>query len=529
MDHATSIRLPRHINNHEETLAGNPRRIIIIGGNGAGKSRFIDEMASKAPGHAYMLSSLEGLFPERETSEMAGSIDSLYSEAVKKHVYMRPDALSELEKLTGLLFADELSGLVSYKESLNGSTGILSLPLSPLDKVRKVWSDIFPESEIVIREGTLLFRTPSGPDLIPLSRLSRGEQTVLYYSAAILYAMPGALVFVDTPSMFLHHSIVTRFWNEMESLRPDCIMVYYAVNPEFIGSSGNQAIIWVKSFEPETNTWDYEVLAGSHLSENILVDLAGARRPVLFIEGDAVHSIDGRLYSIVFDDYTVRPLGSCNKVIESTRSFNDLTSIHRLIARGIVDRDRRTDKEVEYLRRKNILVPEVAEVENIFLHPAILEPMARLCGRKPTKVVGRVRHEVLRMFATGLEAQALEHVRHRIKRGVEFKIDSRFSCITALETHLKTLHNVLQPRRQYEELRRHFRRLLSEQDFEGVLKVFNHKPMLNASGAHGLLGFRSAEHYISAVLDAMRGDTEEAGALRGAVRMILLADTTEAL
>ena len=32
--------------------------------------------------------------------------------------------------------------------------------------------------------------------------------------------------------------------------------------------------------------------------------LVGVRKPVLFIEGDARHSIDAKLYPLVFKDYT---------------------------------------------------------------------------------------------------------------------------------------------------------------------------------------------------------------------------------
>ena len=67
-------------------------------------------------------------------------------------------------------------------------------------------------------------------------------------------------------------------------------------------------------------------------------------------------------------------------MIESTRSFNDLKQMHHLDSHGIVDRDRRTDAEVGYLRRKNILVPEVAEVENIFLLEDVVKTMAGVFG-----------------------------------------------------------------------------------------------------------------------------------------------------
>ena len=61
-----------------------------------------------------------------------------------------------------------------------------------------------------------MFSTASGSDPISLGKLSKGEQTVLYYAAAVLYAMPGAVIFVDSPSLFIHPSLLGNLWNAIE-------------------------------------------------------------------------------------------------------------------------------------------------------------------------------------------------------------------------------------------------------------------------------------------------------------------------
>ena len=109
---------------------------------------------------------------------------------------------------------------------------------------------------------------------------------------------------------------------------------------------------------------------------------------MLFIEGDSRHSYDARLYPAVFPECTVKPLGSCERVIEATRSFNAVQSFHNLAARGIVDRDRRTDSEVAYLRRRGVLVPDVAEIENLFLLEDVVKTVAGANGRDPEKAFG---------------------------------------------------------------------------------------------------------------------------------------------
>lgn len=514
----SEILIPPAIGGETRQLPRQARQITIIGANGAGKSRFMDEMIALCGRRAYVLSALSASFPEQEPSDMAGSVDELYRRATERMRYMRPDALSQLDKLSYMLFADELEAMLDFKESLSEK----NVPRRPaptrLDRVKELWKEIFPGSSIKRDKGTLMFATTAGNDLVPINRLSQGEKTVLYYASAVLYAMQNAVVFIDSPSLFLHPSIIGNFWNAIERLRPDCTFVYNSVDVDFVQSRTSNTCIWIKSYDSAQRAWDYQVMEETPLTEELFLEVAGSRRPVLFIEGDSRHSIDAKLYSLVFPDWTVRPLGSCNKVIETTRTFNDLKYMHQLRSRGIVDRDRRTEQEVDYLRRKEILVPDVAEVENIFLMPGVISVMARRRGKSPSKVLDKVKIEVLRMFKHQADSQALQHVRHRVKREVECKIDARFTCITALETHLKTLVFKLQPRKHYNTLRKEFSRMIEEKDYEGILRVFNHKPMLPNCGIHQLLNFRTKEDYISGVLTALAEKSDDAKKLRNTVR-----------
>lgn len=243
-------------------------------------------------------------------------------------------------------------------------------------------------------------------------------------------------------------------------------------------------------------------------------------RPVLFIEGDAVHSIDIRLYSALFPEFIIRPLGSCDKVIESTRTLATFKDAHKTEIYGIVDRDRRSDAEVAYLRSRNVMVPNVAEIENIFLAQGVLETMADLKGKNVKRVVKAVRHELVEKFVERIDAQALEHTRYRIKRDVERKIDARFSCITALELHIKGLIHTLRPRETYDKLRSEFRRMANAGAYADILRVFNHKPSFTGSCASRMLGYPNSDAYIAGVIGVMKSRTREGETLRKEIRML---------
>lgn len=517
----TKVNLPPPYNGRELPELSGTRSITLIGANGAGKSRFMDEMISLAGDKAYPLSALSASFPERMESTLPGSIDSLYRQVARNHSYLRTDAVSELDKLVYMIFVDELEYLFSLKETESKDNRRVKLRLTKLDRICTIWEKLFPGNKIVRTNGSIMFSTTAGDDLITVNALSQGEKTALYYASAVLFAMPEAIIFIDSPSLFIHPSLTATFWDTIEALRPDCRFVYSSVDIDFITSRHDALCIWIKSYDSEDKRWDYEILKSNSLAEDLLIDLTGTRRPVIFVEGDSQHSIDIKLYSLVFKDWTIRPLGSCNKVIESTRTFNDLRQMHHLRSRGIVDRDRRSESEVEYLRNKEILVPEVAEIENIFLLEDVIKIMARLRGRDAEKILRRVRKVVIRTFKQKADEQALQHVRHKVKRDVECRIDGKFSCITALETHLRTLIHTLQPRKHYNRLREEFAIMVRENDYNGILRVFNHKPMLPDSGVPQLLGYHSKDEYIRGVLEVLAGESKEAQALRNIIMRCL--------
>lgn len=104
--------------------------------------------------------------------------------------------------------------------------------------------------------------------------------------------------------------------------------------------------------------------------------MLGSRRPLLFVEGDET-SYDSAIYTALYPKEMVVPRQSCEKVVEATKSMSGLSALHNLSVRGLVDRDRRGDEEVNALRADGVLVADVAEVENLLCLPEALEAVAK--------------------------------------------------------------------------------------------------------------------------------------------------------
>lgn len=365
----------------------------------------------------------------------------------------------------------------------------------------------------------MLFGRGVDADAYTLPRLSTGEKAVLYYLASIIYAPDGAVIFVDNPDMFLHPSLIASLWNRIEFMRPDCTFVYTTHNLDFAVSRSGADMVWVRDCDVAAGTWAYDLLPRNGIiPDQAYLAILGSRKPILFIEGDVEHSIDAKLYPLIFRDYTVKPLGSCNKVIESTRTFNDLAAFHHLDSHGIVDRDRRDAKEVEYLRRKKVFVPEVAEVENILLLEEVVKAVAAANRRREDYVFAKVSKAVISLFRANLRQQALQHTRHRVKRFMEYRTDGRFSDINMLEKHLQEMMVELNARGLYENYCREFRRYSESNDYSSVLRVFNHKSMVSSCNVAQLCGIKGGQNeYVNEIIKILRRDGAEAERIRHAV------------
>ena len=495
---------------------------IIIGANGAGKTRFTRALVDSLGTQAFKLSALDALYNRRSNSpDLPSSLRKRLSPSIVAQAEKGASVPTLLELLLAQLMHDEMVNLIGYKLALADGRKA-ELRGTRLDKVIALWQDVFPGNRVLIDSGKILFARGLDVNTYPAVRLSDGERAVLYYAGAVLYAPKGAVIFVDSPEIFLHPTLTNSLWNRIETLRSDCTFCYTTHDPEFASSRNGAPAIWVRDCDPESDAWDYDILPPqSEISPELYMTLVGARKPVMFIEGDWLHSIDAKLYPLIFPDYTVRSLGSCNKVIESTRTFNDLASFHKMDSCGIVDRDRRDDAEVAYLRRKRIMVPEVAEIENMLLLEDIVRAMARVTGHNPDRVFGKVRKTILSLFRADLRQQALLHTRHRVKRTMEYRVDAKCSSIITLQQHLSDLLVEIDPQAIYEGFCQDFHRYEQAGDYDAILRVFNQKSMLTSSNVAQLCGFKNKDKYIEGIMSALKHDTADARCIITAVKKCL--------
>lgn len=503
----------------ESITLGSGDTLVVIGANGAGKTRFTDSLASGIGDKAFRLSALDGLYERRRTD----SNTALRNRCTQGETERASTPSTALEVMLAQLMHEELLNLIAYKlERADGRDA--ALRRTRLDRVIELWQEVFPTNKILIESGKILFSRGLDPENYSAVKLSDGERAVLYYAAAITFAPRNGVIFVDSPEMFLHPTLTSSLWNRLQNMRRDCSFCFTTHDPAFAGSRNGATILWVRDYDAKNNAWDYDMMPSDDaIAPELYISLVGARKPVLFIEGDSRRSIDARLYPLIFPDHTVRSLGSCNKVIEATRTFNGLASFHHVDSTGIVDRDRRDRDEVSYLRSKNILVPEVAEIENLFLIEDVIRATAMANGTDHERAVAKVKHAVTALFAGELRQQALQHTRHYMKKMMERRVDRRFPDIDTLEEHVAGLLSELNPRQVYNDHCAEFEKYVHTGDYPSILRVYNQKSVLSNCNVAQLCGYANKDRYIDGVIALMNRPGEYGETIRAALRRALNA------
>lgn len=493
--------------------------LVIIGANGAGKSSFGNELSQLHAGCSERISGVSSLYLNRKDNGEARSNLVILQNVLSGQSV---SVLSEYEKLMIRLQSEEFEAALNYKEASKKNKS-LPPPATKIDRIQAIWEKMFPHNRLIRTSGFLeLVSVNNRSNQYSAERMSDGERIVFYLIGTALCAGENALLVVEEPTLLLHDSIKNSLWDEIENLRPDCTFVYLTHDIRFASSRTFARRIWVRSYNADEHFWDYEILESNEsFPEEIYLTLLGSRKPILFIEGTEGYSIDIRLYPLVFPEYMVKPMGGCQKVIETTKAFRQLKDFHTLESMGIVDRDRRTRGEVEYLREQRVMVPDVAEVENLLLLEPVIRVVAERLMKNPDDVFEETKANILRLFEKDLDDQVLLHAKHRVRKRLETAVDRKISTVGELSGHVMNLQETIHVDELYDRLKMKFAAYITNRDYRSVLRVYNQKGMLGQSRLCGLLGISNKGSYLNLVVSILKEEKEGAAAIRAAIKQSL--------
>ena len=388
--------------------------------------------------------------------------------------------LNDYEKLMVYLFSDETEENAKFKAACVQSTERIEPPRTKLDAVKKVWEAVLPHRELLIGGLRIETRVRDHADAVyKSSEMSDGERVIFYLIGQCLAAPKDGIIIIDEPELHLHRSVQPKLWSEIEKLRSDCLFVYLTHDVDFAAANECSTKVWLKSFDG--TDWEWELIArDNNLPDELLFELLGSRRPVVFVEGEA-GSYDTALYRAVLSYYLVIPMGGCENVIQSVKALKANSQLHHLNVSGLIDRDRRLDAEIAALKEHSIFVMSVAEVENLFCTKEVFALVSERLARDPTADFETVSTAIIKRLASEIEKQASLRAIGEIK----FRLNCYDSTAVGkdqLESALRSLADGIEIDSLYQESLDRFQNAIDQNDFDALLRLYNRKSLSDQVG-----------------------------------------------
>ncbi len=489
--------------------------VVLIGANGSGKTRmsvWIEKNNESFTVHRISAQKSLNMPTTTRPSDLDTSMANLLrgnvdkSNLAGKYYYrwkMQPEThlLDDFSQLMEVLVTEEYEKSLQYrKEHKSGNNNFDSITY--LESLKRIWEDVITNKVLNITAGKIEVSNKNSPnETFNGSDMSDGEREVFYFIGEVLCVPENTVIIIDEPENHLHKAILIRLWNAIEVARPDCMFIYITHDLDFAVSRNNSQIIWIKDM-PHQNVWDYELLTSSHFPiDELSLEIRGSRQDVLLIEGKE-KSIDKRLYPLVFTNYNVISVESCERVISCTKAFNQLNEMHYCKIRGIIDRDRRSDTEIVKLNQCGVFCPEVAEVENLFLLPEVVKIVAESLQRNPQeieKILDSVKQKTFDFLTKIIDEQALLFTRQKVQNNINEAINKNFFTIDDYKATVGSIPKMVDVGLIYEQTRATLQKIIDGKNYLEALKFINHKGLLNATGLLAEFGWKK-DYYIAYVM-----------------------------
>lgn len=482
--------LPNKNGQVEEVITSN-NSLIIIGANGSGKSKLGAWLEQQDLQNTHRVGAQRSLnfgeFINLKSYEQAENLLFYGKEDGKDKGYRWNWGK---EYTTKLLQDYEyvLSAIIAMKNNQNDkfikeckereaqSQQHNNVPETVIDTLKRIWHNVFPQRDIDFHDSKVTASLQKS-DLTKVSykgnEMSDGERVGLYLIAQCLCIPRNKMIIIDEPEIHLHRSIMNHLWTEIEKERKDCFFIYITHDTQFAANHRHADKIWVKSYDGID--WEFEKIVeqNNSLPEQLLLDIMGNRKKVLFVEG-AADSYDTKLYSEIYSDYYIVPCGGCSTVINLTKAMKNTPQLHELECYGIIDRDYRNKHEIEALKKHNIYTINVAEVENLFLVEELLSVANEILYPNENNRINKIKNAIINArYKKQINRQVCEAVVAELKyqlSAIEIEKNSEENAKQTLADAYSSI--------SYDNIKTEIeQRFNAANDYKQVLRLFNCKSL----------------------------------------------------
>ncbi|MBS0548175.1 MAG: AAA family ATPase [Proteobacteria bacterium] len=466
--------------------------LLFVGANGGGKTRLAVKIETDLAERAHRISAHRALILNPDVPKISERI-ALYglttghphegtSAAVRPGSRWRGNPavalLNDFDFLIQALFAEQTNtALATHKTVRTGNTQPPAL--TKFEQLVDIWNRVLPHRQLDITGDNI--EILSANSKYAATDMSDGERAVFYLIGQTLMASQNVLLIFDEPELHIHRAILSRLWDELEAVRPDCAMVLISHDLEFVASREGQKFA-LSDYDPIRGWTIQSIPEESGFSEEITTLILGSRRPVLFVEGRG-GSLDQAIYRACYPEWTIIPRGSCEEVIHSVVTMRANSALTRITCAGIVDSDAYEPAEIQYLAGKGIVVLPVSEIENLFLLPNVIRAIAMTEGYNGNNLEGKVKEILDELFQHASEENArravvMRYCRRQIDRTLK-KVDlSAATDTVALAAEYSTKTSALDVQALAQLATSRIQKAIAGRDAAELLRWFDDKALM---------------------------------------------------
>ena len=495
------------------------RALFVLGANGSGKSGMMQYLFAQHAATARRISAHRQTWFQEGASSMTAAarvnVESYIrnSDAAAASRWRDDYPLDRANRAIFDLIDAENRRARSIAAAVDAADDAQTKQLAREDGTVKTINELFRQSSIPIvlsiDEDSRIVASKRGGKPYSIAELSDGERNALLLAIDVLTAKKNTLLLVDEPERHLHRSIICPLLALLFKQRKDCAFV---VSTHDVGlplhySDAQMLLVRDCRYEgAQIAAWDVDELASGTVDETLCRDVLGARRHLLFIEGEA-HSLDSPLYNLIFPDVSIIAKGSCRDVEHAVSGLREASDLHWLRAWGLIDDDRRTEEEREKLKRKGIHALPIFSVESIFYHPEIQKRVAL----RHAKVTGGDAQDRLNRARQAAVEAVHQHVTRMASRVIEKRLRAQIMSHLPKQQDIAngaTISVAIDVPAEMRSEEQALRDLLADRNVLGVISRYpvRETPALGAIAKS--LGFTDREQYESAVLKLVMDDSE---------------------
>ena len=285
-----------------------------------------------------------------------------------------------------------------------------------------------------------------------------------------MQAPKNSLVIVDEPEVFLHRTVVDKLWNRLEKERLDCTFIYMTHDLQFATSRVGLKS-WIKSYE-HPSKWKIQLIDESDIPEQLLLELLGSCKQILFCEGTSTKSLDKKIFDILFPQFTICPVESCKDVINYTKAYNRINQTNTK-AYGLVDSDFRTNEEIAELKANNVFTYHLAEIENVFLVEDFIKSFRDY--HHWVGDVDKIKQEIIEKFDKEKELQASLFLSARIDYYYKREHMPKGNTKAEVERKIKEFNTDIKIEEWYNKRMREIDLYIMNRNYTKVIAIYNNK------------------------------------------------------